>query len=86
MEEIKYSEAFVAKVKRLYPTFTDMHRHADGNSYMLGRYLDDSSSGGINYDTILKSSSLEELKKIATEAKEKIELYIEWGKEVGHKY
>jgi hypothetical protein len=48
---------------------------------LLGRYLDDSSHGGISPDTILLSTSLEEIQIVARNLKIKKKLYAEYWKE-----
>lgn len=78
----QYSQAFINRGKCVYPSNMDMHNLAEENGYFLGRYLDDSSQGGLSIDTVLKSNSLEELKKGAQEIKERKDLYREWSEEV----
>jgi len=78
---MKYSKELIAEVKELFPNSKEMHNHAEQGNEILGRYLDDSSSGGIPIDTVLLATSLEEIQKLARSQKRKIELYRKWGKE-----
>jgi len=76
-----YSQEFINKVKECYSSSPEMHKMAKEGEYFLGRYLDDSSQGGISVDTILLATSLDELQKTARELKKKKELYAMWHKE-----
>lgn len=78
----KYSPQFIAKVKRLYPFSSEIHRHVDNGNEILGRYLDDSSSGGIDPDKILSIHHIDAIHALARERKEKIALYAEWYNEI----
>jgi len=51
---------------------------AESGSWMLGRYLDDSSMSEMPMDRILSATSLGELQKEAHLAIRKCELYQEW--------
>ena len=73
-----YPEDFKKEVKEVYPNSSDIHQLADDGEYFLGRYLDDSSGGGIPLDTVLTTLTLEELQKEARIEKRKINLYRRW--------
>lgn len=73
-----YTTDLINEVRELYPNSPEMHKLADSGNAFLGRYLDDSSSNSINVDTILLSTSLESLQKIARIQKRKRELYGKW--------
>jgi hypothetical protein len=73
-----YTQDLIDKVKKVYPNEKEMHRLADEGNAFLGRYLDDSSQGGVALDDILKATSLEEIQKKARNIKIKRELYGEW--------
>ena len=73
-----YSPQLIAKVKKLFPNSTEMHRLADNGGVMLGRYLDDSASNSIPINDVLLATSLEQIQKQDREAKERVELYREW--------
>lgn len=75
---MKYSNDFVSEVKRVYPNNREMHRLAEEGNYFLGRYLDDSSQGGISVDEILLATSLESIQNKARELKRKKQLYARW--------
>jgi len=76
---MEYPEDFIKEVKEVYPDSPDMHRLADEGQYFLGRYLDDSSGGGIPLDTVLTALTLEELQVKARTEKRKINLYRRWS-------
>jgi len=75
---MEYPEDFIKEVKEVYPDSPDMHRLADEGQYFLGRYLDDSSGGGIPLDTVLTALTLEELQVKARREKRKVNLYRRW--------
>jgi len=79
---MKYSKELINEVRELYPNSKDLIQAAESGNAMLGRYLDDGSSGGFSVDRILLATSLETLQKEARLAKRKVELYVKWGKEV----
>jgi hypothetical protein len=81
---MKYSKELINEVKELYPTSEEMIHHAENGRYILGRYLDDSSSGGFSPDVILAATSLEDLQSKARLLKRKIALYIKWSEEAKH--
>jgi hypothetical protein len=76
-----YSEELIAEVKEVYPDHPRMYELAKEGSVWLGRYLDDASSSSIPIETILRSTSLEELQNMAKLLKKKLELYNKWCKE-----
>lgn len=73
-----YTKELIDEVKELYPTHSQMIKHAENGSVWLGRYLDDCSPTGISFDTVLLATQLEDLKNDARLAKRKIELYQKW--------
>lgn len=73
-----YTQELIDKVKEMYPNSQEMHQLADTGNAFLGRYLDDSSHGGISIDTVLLATSLDELQKTARVMKKKVELYRMW--------
>ena len=75
---MKYTEQFIAKVKRIYPNSIEMHRAAENNNAMLGRWLDDSCSNSIEIDWLLKQSDIIVIHLRCEEQKEKVALYKEW--------
>jgi len=76
-----YSQQLIDEVKELYPNSKEMITHAETGSAWLGRYLDDSSSTGVNIDKILLATSLDELQKEARIMKRKVDLYRKWCNE-----
>lgn len=76
-----YSPGFVDKVRKLYPNDSGLLEHLNRNSSMVGRYLDDSSNGGLSVETILNARSLDELQEKARILKAKKDLYNEWYNE-----
>lgn len=76
-----YSEKLIKEVKECYPDYPKIHELAEEGSVWLGRYLDDSLSGGIPIDTILTALTLEELQDMARLAKRKINCYKMWCEE-----
>jgi hypothetical protein len=75
---MKYSESLIEQVKKLYPNSTEMQHHAEAGNTILGRFLDDSSSGGIGAETILSIHTIEELHQRAKLLKAKQDLYQQW--------
>lgn len=76
-----YSKEFINKVKKVYPNSKDMHKMAESGNHFLGRYLDDSSQGGISPDDILLSTSLDKIQEKARNLKMRQELYSNWYNE-----
>jgi hypothetical protein len=76
-----YSKKLIEEVKAVYPDFEKMHELAEAGSVWLGRYLDDSSTGSIPLDDILKAKSLADLQEKARVIKRKIDLYSMWCEE-----
>lgn len=77
-----YTQELINEVKELYPNETKMHELAESGNSFLGRYLDDSSFGGIAVDTILLATSLSELQEKARILKRKKQLYSKWSLEI----
>lgn len=73
-----YTPELIAEVKELFPNSPEMHKLADSGNAFLGRYLDDSQQGGISVETILLSTSLDELQKKARNLKRRKQLYGKW--------
>jgi len=76
-----YSNELIKEVKECYPDYQEMHRLVDEGNSFLGRYLDDSSGGGIAIDTILTALSLQELQDKARIEKRKSNCYKLWCNE-----
>ena len=76
-----YSRELIAEVKELYPNTKEMHKLADDGNGFLGRYLDDSSGGGIAIETVLLATSLNELQDKARIEMRKVKLYRKWNVE-----
>jgi len=76
-----YTQKLIDEVKAVYPDFEKMHELAEAGSVWLGRYLDDSSTGSIPLDDILKAKSLADLQEKARVIKRKIDLYSMWCEE-----
>lgn len=79
----KYSEEFIAKVKRIYPKSYQMHSHAEVGSAMLGRFLYDSCSSSLPIDWLLKQKEIEDVHDLCKTEKEKVDLYREWYDKYG---
>jgi len=77
---MKYPEDFKNRVKKAYPDDKKLNEWLDKGKIIVGSYLEHHSSTVISVpiDKILEAISLEDLKKEAKEAKEKVELYEEW--------
>ena len=76
-----YSDKLIREVKECYPDYPEMHKLVDDGDAFLGRYLDDSSGGGIAVDTVLTALTLEELQAKARVAKRKTNVYRLWCSE-----
>lgn len=71
---MQYTSEFINRVKELYPTCEEMHRLADEGNPFLGRWLDDSSSGGFGPDEVL-NTPYKKLVEKALAMKKRRELY-----------
>lgn len=71
---MKYSESFIAKIKEVYADSPTIIALAENGDTILGRYLDDSSSGTLSPQTVL-DSTYEELVEWAKKMQAKRELY-----------
>lgn len=81
MAEKKYSAEFVNKAKAEYPNWTELHKALDSGNEFVGRYLDDSSQGGISPDEIVKlidQNKVQELRKKADQLIRRKKLYSDW--------
>ena len=76
---MKYTKDFIGRAKKEYPNYTNLHKHIDNGSEMVGRYLND-SFGMITEKDVMLATSLEELREKAIGIKRKKELYAEWIK------
>ena len=72
-----YAQEFIDRVKKLYPNSAEMHRLAEEGNYFLGRWLDDSSSGGLSPSEVL-NTPYEDLIRRAQEMDAKRELYADF--------
>lgn len=77
---MQYSKELIREIGELYGS--DLKARAEQGQQIVGRYLDDSSHGGISVETILAATSLEELKRKATDLQRKKQLYRKWCKEM----
>lgn len=77
----QYTEKFKKKVRSVYGNQFDKML-SEGNAF-LGRFLDDSSQGGISVEKILLATDLESLQKEARNLKIKKELYSEYWDQPG---
>lgn len=73
-----YPANFVAKAKKLYPNWTELHQALASGSELVGRYLDDSCDGKLDCREVMKAESLREVKAMAKRELAKVELYSEW--------
>lgn len=73
-----YTQDLIKEVKELYPNDEKIHQLADSGHVMLGRYLDDSSSGSVSLNEILLATNLEEIQNKARLIKRKIAVYRKW--------
>jgi|GEM_PF-1314385 len=80
-QEEGYSADFIAKVKEVFPDWTDLHRLLDSGSEWVGRYLDDNRGFSMKPGDIVKaleSGDQEKVLEAAKRAKKIDELYGEW--------
>lgn len=77
----KYTDEFIAKVKRIYPNSKEIHLLADQGNAMLGRWLDDSSKYWIDTAWLLKQSHIGVIHDRCRQEMEKVALYQEWYKD-----
>lgn len=85
----QYPSEFVAAVKQMLPldgsaTSQSIHAALDNGSIIVGRYLDDSSSGGIPPQMVIEclEGGLDHVIELRTLAKRLVrirELYSTWG-------
>lgn len=76
-----YSQKLIDAVKQAYPDYDRINELAQQGSVWLGRYLDDSSPRSISIDTILNATSLEQLKQLAQQYRQKLDVYTMWCEE-----
>ena len=72
-----YTQEFINRVKQLYPNSTEMHKLAEEGNYFLGRWLDDSSSGGFSPSEVL-NTPYEELIAKAKAMQDRQQLYADF--------
>lgn len=78
---MQYSEEFKAKVKSIYPDWQDLNNHLENGSEFVGRYLDDSSQGGLSPEEVMQAIDNQNVKALYEKAKTlaaKKALYGEW--------
>ena len=79
----QYPANFVERVKAEYPNWPDLHKALDSGNQFAGRYLDDSSQGGISPSEVVKmidSGRVLELRNKADQLIRRQKLYSDWGK------
>lgn len=77
---MNYPKEFVEKVKKVYPNWKRLHEALDAGSYMVGRYLCDSTCDSVSLEKILDADNIEDLKETAKLASERNSVYTEWCK------
>lgn len=77
---LNYPEDFKARCKIAYPDFQRLHELLDAGSELVGRILDESATGSLPVDTVLRATSLTELQALAALEKERRVLYNEWSR------
>ena len=75
---MNYPQSFKDKCKRTFPSWEELHSHAEQGHEIVGRYLDDSNNGSISVKIVLDARTLDELKELAKRETGKMELYSEW--------
>jgi hypothetical protein len=83
MAQVKrYPAEFVARVKAEYPKRPTLHKLLDDGESLVGRYLDDSSTGGLNAALVIQmidENKVAELRSSAQALVRRKELYAEWS-------
>ena len=82
MTKKKYPAEFVKRVKAEYPNFTELHQALDRGADIAGRYLDDSSQGGVSAREVVKmidSKQVKQLREKADGLVRRQKLYGEWA-------
>lgn len=72
------SKEFYDRCKKVYPTWTALHKALECDSGIVGRYLDDASDETIGTEEILNATNLEDLKAHARLIREKEQLYSDY--------
>lgn len=87
MEQKQYPAEFVERVKKEYPdwgvTRPDLHKALDSGNQFVGRYLDDSSQGGIDPKEVVKMIDLGQIQGLRQKADKlarRQNLYRDWSK------
>ena len=63
---MKYPETFIAKCKRVFPNWTQLHKCLDKGSPSVGRMINEcAEQTTFHYNEILRATSLEELQQKA---------------------
>lgn len=81
-EKEKYPAEFVKRAKAEYPNWPELHRALDSGNQVAGRYLDDSSSGGISPAEVvvmIDHNRVQELRKKADQLVRRQKLYSDWS-------
>ena len=69
-----YTQEFINRIKQVYPNNIELHRLAEEGNQFLGRWLDDSSSGGFSPSEVLQTP-YEDLITQARQMQTRRELY-----------
>ena len=71
---MKYPEKFIAKCRRVYPNWTQLHKCLEKGSISVSRMLSECKTTTFHYNEILRATSLEELQEQAQLMKDRCEL------------
>ena len=78
---MKYPETFIAKCKRVFPNWTQLHKCLDKGSPSVGRMINEcAEQTTFHYNEILRATSLEELQQKAQLMKDRRDLVTECDK------
>ncbi|MFA6270434.1 MAG: hypothetical protein WC657_04480 [Candidatus Paceibacterota bacterium] len=80
-EKKQYPADFVRRAKEEYPNWPDLHKALNSGNEFVGRYLDDSSQGGISPYEIVKlidQNKVQELRQKADQFIRRKKLYSDW--------
>jgi hypothetical protein len=69
MSNKTYPDDFKKRVIAEFPNCVGLHKALESGSDIVGRYLDDSSTGGISAETIIKAFEDNEREKVLEMAK-----------------
>ncbi|MCB9980390.1 MAG: hypothetical protein H6863_04565 [Rhodospirillales bacterium] len=79
---MKYPEEFKKAVLDVYPDSPDIQKHLENGDEFLGRYLDDSSHGGIAPSKIVELLEAGQSDELLAQAKDLLarkQLYAQWS-------